>query len=371
MSPLGSQQTNNLLHITVDIWQDKVFFNEREYPAGYFAMSVMNITLEELGALQVKGGAVWNYSERLAKANREQTKYALPELRIALLSLLDDIWRFPPFSLMDMQAERHAIDVMLSDASLGDITREGSPGREFFLSYVNGMARIPWGIYHYIAAAWTFELDYLRRLGKRRETYFAVAAHDCFNSRDFWKEMKEYDPLSMESFSVKPQLKSSFVFARSPKDEKEMVFVNRVSFDKYVDFYTFDLFNGLHHGHAPCKCANCGRYFLTTTGHMPKYCDGVSPQDPALTCRQIGAQARQKEKNKNHPIYALYSTRTNTIRKHHERGKITGELREAALYTAESCREKALFDNEYAANGYAGDMELDSLYAAAKQRLKK
>ena len=30
---MGIQQTNNLLHLTLDIWQDQVFFNEIAYPA--------------------------------------------------------------------------------------------------------------------------------------------------------------------------------------------------------------------------------------------------------------------------------------------------------------------------------------------------
>ncbi len=32
-------QNNNLLHLTVDTWQDEVFFNGVAYPAGYFATS--------------------------------------------------------------------------------------------------------------------------------------------------------------------------------------------------------------------------------------------------------------------------------------------------------------------------------------------
>ena len=77
----------------------------------------------------------------------------------------------------------------------------------------------------------------------------------------------------------------------------------------------------------------------------------------------------QKEQNKQHPIYRLFSTRTNTIRKHHQRGKISDELRREALYLAETYRDRALMDNGYAAEGYAHDMEQETLYAQAKQRL--
>ena len=47
-----------------------------------------------------------------------------------------------------------------------------------------------------------------------------------------------------------------------------------------------------------------------------------------MTCRQYGAMQHQKEQSKRHPVYRIFSTRTNTIRKHHQRGKIPDELRE-------------------------------------------
>ena len=115
---------------------------------------------------------------------------------------------------------------------------------------------------------------------------------------------------------------------------------------------------------------NCGRYFLTTSGRQPKYCDGIAPQDGRLTCRQYGAMQHQKEQNKQHPVYRIFSTRTNTIRKHHQRGRISDELRQAALKLAEEYRDKALLDNDYASHSYAQDMEQEHLYAEARKRLK-
>ncbi len=92
--------------------------------------------------------------------------------------------------------------------------------------------------------------------------------------------------------------------------------MNRYFFDHVISFYIFDLMNGLQHGHAPSRCCGCGTYFLTTNGYMPKYCDGIAPQDPRMTCRQYGAMKHQKEQNKQHPVYRLFNTRTDTIRKH-------------------------------------------------------
>ena len=89
-----------------------------------------------------------------------------------------------------------------------------------------------------------------------------------------------------------------------------------------------------------------------------------------MTCRQYGAMMQRKEKNKHHPVYRLFTTRTNTLRKHHQGGKISDELRREALYVAECLRDKALMDNDYADNGYDQDMEQERVYAEARKRLK-
>ena len=78
----------------------------------------------------------------------------------------------------------------------------------------------------------------------------------------------------------------------------------------------------------------------------------------------------QKEQNKQHPVYRLFATRTDTIRKHSQRGKISDALRQEALYLAGSYRDKALMDSDYAADGFARDMELKHIYAEAEKRLK-
>ena len=57
------------------------------------------------------------------------------------------------------------------------------------------------------------------------------------------------------------------------------------------------------------------------------------------------------------------------ICKHHQRGKISDDLRRESLRLAETYRDKALMDNGYAAAGYARDMEQERLYAEARKRV--
>ena len=130
----------------------------------------------------------------------------------------------------------------------------------------------------------SFELDYLRRLKKRNETHFAVAAHDCFNSEQFWDEMRSLQSLDMEPFTVYPELSSTYVFARSPKNEKGMVFVERVIFPRLTDFYTYDLMNGLHHATRQ-SVPRLREIFSDHQRPHPKILRTASPADNRYTCR--------------------------------------------------------------------------------------
>ena len=183
-------------------------------------------------------------------------------------------------------------------------------------------------------------------------------------------DLREVQLRSVQPFSVSPNVRATHVFARNPKHEKEMVFVSRNIFERIIDFYSWDLFNGMHHGHAPCRCRHCKKYFLTENKHRVLYCDGVSPENPKYTCRQKGAANQQKEKDKNHPITRIYRTRTSTIRKHCERGKITEAFKTLALQLAEEHRDDALFDKDYAATRYAEAMTRDWLYGEVRRRMK-
>ena len=69
--PLGIKQNNNLLYLTLDVWQDLVFLNEQAYPAGYFAANIMNQDQATLQALIHYGGAISKEAEALLNADRD------------------------------------------------------------------------------------------------------------------------------------------------------------------------------------------------------------------------------------------------------------------------------------------------------------
>ncbi len=370
--PMGTNQANNIVHATLDVWEDVVYFNAKSYPAGYFATEILNIPFERQKEL-------CNYGNRLTILfNEFMVECLIPESknRDRFLSMLKDeamstyreLRKHIPFSLIPEELDRRTMETIFTPEYLQAAAADREKS-DFFVSIVEGLYSLPFIINTFGIVVTHLADHYLSALKKRDVNHFAVAVHDCFNSEEVKEAIKESADVSAVPMTLTPTLRFSYVFARDPKNEKEMVFVRRVIFDSYMDFFVYDLINGLSHGHAPSKCQCCGRYFLTTTGHSPKYCDGMAPQNPTMTCRQYGARQGQKEDNPDHPIYRLFSTRTNTIRKHAERKKIDAETRAAALELAREYRDKALMDRDYFLNGYAQDMELESIYAEAKKRL--
>ena len=331
--PLGSRQNNNFLHLIMDVWRDQIFFNETVYPTGHFAAELLNVPEETMRELVTHGGAISHQVKALALVGRSEFIKLLDGTRTSLEKLLDALWRCPPYSLMDKGQELHTLEVLFSPASHNDLLKLDSPAREFFLRYLVAAFSIPLGIQHFAVAARYFEEGYLRRLKKRTETYFAMAAHDCFNSEWFWSMMRDLPVPDIEPFTITPELRSSYVFARHPKQEKETVFVNRYFFDHVISFYIFDLMNGLQHGHAPSRRHDAA--------------EGAKQTAPGLP-----------------PVHHPHQ--------HHPQApKISDELRNEALYVAESLRDKALMDNDYAASGYARDMEQEAIYAQARARLAR
>ena len=87
--PLGIRQNNNLQHITLDIWKDQVFLNEKSYPAGYFAANILNQKQETFYSLIHYGGAISYEAEALMKADRDTFAKLLPQVRSDVSALLD------------------------------------------------------------------------------------------------------------------------------------------------------------------------------------------------------------------------------------------------------------------------------------------
>lgn len=89
--------------------------------------------------------------------------------------------------------------------------------------------------------------------------------------------------------------------------------VEKMCFDRLLDFVYIELMKGLQKGFVPKRCPNCGRWFVQEPGMDFNYCANPAPQDPTKLCRDIGATNNFLDKKKNHEIWKdpLFSSNEN------------------------------------------------------------
>ena len=141
----------------------------------------------------------------------------------------------------------------------------------------------------------------------------------------------------------------------------------RMSYVSLVGLLRSDLFEGLAAGHAPRRCAVCGRWFLTLDARHTKYCGGFAPG--GRTCRQMGAMRGrgQRELAADHPLKAIYNRRLNTILQSQRRGKLNAEIADVMRKLAKDKLQRALSDANYARGSYEAEMTQGALLAEAEK----
>jgi hypothetical protein len=157
-------------------------------------------------------------------------------------------------------------------------------------------------------------------------------------------------------------------------DQEAPQLMRRMHYMSFVSMFRSDLYEGLCVGHAPRKCAVCGKWFLTTDARHTKYCSGYAPNDKrGRTCRQVGnlRGREQRELAADHPIRKVYTKRFNTITQYLGRGTLDEQTAAVMKVLAKSKLEKALRDNVYAQGSYAAEMEQAALMEEAKSHLKQ
>ena len=98
--PLGIQQNNDFTQFTMDVWNDKIFYQEKEFPAGFMAMSILNIPEEDLPELIQAGGAPTFLFPVVVQGSDEEAAAVFPQLRERILYLTNCFGSIRPFAIM-------------------------------------------------------------------------------------------------------------------------------------------------------------------------------------------------------------------------------------------------------------------------------
>ena len=146
--PLGIQQNNDFAQFTMDVWNDKIFYQEKEFPAGFMAMSILNIPEEELPELIQAGDAPTFLFPVVVQGSDEEAAAVFPQLRERILYLTELLWKYPPFCYNDYEKEMRRINILFDERNLLQIRTPDSEFQTEFLRFCVGIIRIPIAMYH-------------------------------------------------------------------------------------------------------------------------------------------------------------------------------------------------------------------------------
>ncbi|GHU60206.1 hypothetical protein FACS1894171_0740 [Clostridia bacterium] len=381
---------------TADFRDGKVTVGGETFLSGYFFTNAMN---EYWQPYSGSDGANFEIAPKLlvmksgAKVVREELTlgYLYPphaeKLYDEILYKINTIARTKPFCFLDLEAEREQCKQLFSEESVQKICAYLRKRAMFHFEDENGWANHPLPrqddvdefrssqalLEDYLSTMTFYEeigqgMDNAHEIGKafvtaleqptkRTESNLMTMALSC---------IEQYRPGGFTEFERVMRVQTEYVPVPKKKKQDTYEIGRRMSFERFGDFLLADFFEGLHAGHYPLRCGVCKRYFLQTTAHRRKYCDGYAPNDPKdRSCEAFAARSNRlaKELAPDHHVKEIYNRRRGTINKHLERAKITEDEAKAAKRYIEDLLDHAIADNDYFLNGYAEDMEMEAVYA--------
>lgn len=142
--------------------------------------------------------------------------------------------------------------------------------------------------------------------------------------------------------------------------------VEKMYFDRLLDFVYVEMMKGLQKGFVPKRCPNCGRWFVQEPGMDFNYCANPAPQDPTKLCRDIGATNNFLDKKKNHEIWNVHQK---AYRKYYARMLKKNMTKEAFFTWAEEAA--ALRDELLPRYDAAGPEERAAMAESYRQEINK
>ena len=140
---IGTDQYNTFDTMTMDCWNDRAYYEGKEFPAGFMAASVLNIPEEKLPELIQAGGAPTFLFPVVVQGSDEEAAAVFPQLRERILYLTELLWKYPPFCYNDYEKEMRRINILFDESALPKIRTPDSEFQTEFLRFCVGIIRIP------------------------------------------------------------------------------------------------------------------------------------------------------------------------------------------------------------------------------------
>ena len=365
--------------LSLDFWQDTVTYAGSVMPTGTIGCAVLNIPDETITRLDVPCMILNQLLTGIGLKNVDmQLLPKAQEAGQAIIFVLHDV---PPFSRLDRKQFEDYLTQAFSERAFDELNdylqlpmeqqtvsniTGAHPLAALLIRVIPVLGHMSFSLRQYKMTLTAFAEFLQENAEIRTPTGYAAAFGQFFKEN---ATSEEGNPSWMALTNATVQ----YVPAIRPGNPEAQL-VKRMHFVSFVGMFRADLFEGLCVGHAPRKCAVCGKWFLTTDARHTKYCSGYAPNDKrGRTCRQVGnlRGREQRELAADHPIRKIYTKRFNTITQYLGRGTLDEQTAAVMKILAKNKLEKALQDNVYAQGSYAAEMEQAALMEEAKSHMKQ
>ena len=345
---------HNLL--TLEFGRDTVTYEGRSVPTGTFGCEALNIPDSVIASLAEPCRVLNEFIAALGMMN--VTAQLLERARAAAMRVINAMSEMEPFSHLDRDFYAPGIADAFTPEAIEQVR-------------ALNMAMLTRGL----AAAQEPGL----RKGALLSKIAPVLAQLAFSLAEYKRAMTALaEAINVDNVERTPDgLAAAFSAHFSASNDSLMALANasvqyasageppqllrRMNYVSFVGLLRSDLYEGLIIGHAPRKCAVCGRWFLTLD----------APGDArGRTCRQVGAMRgrEQRELAGDHPLKAIYNRRLNTILQSQRRGRLDEATADAMRKLAKDKLQRALSDADYACAAYESEMTQEALRAEAERK---
>ena len=387
--PIGDA---NFYKFSVDFIGDDFILGGKTLPLGIITHDILNIPADKLLSIFKTGDKLNDLYNRLNTENYSDELFI--KIRETILEIIKLIKKIKPFSYFSIKDEYNHVEELFDDSKI-EIWKRSFASMpipninfvpedtamydnaivltEFIKSYIYLCA----DTFNFYKVAMMYFVN-LTENGFRDKVLLAGFTKEFFGSEQVLGWIEELNATEItHNFTLEPGVWMAPVVLKN-KDGLTML-GRRIHFDRMLNFYVTDMFEGLAAGHYSWQCGICHKFFFMTTAHKQLYCSTVNPEY-GVPCAYVAKNKLNmpRQKKKDSFGHDIWQKRYNSLR--NEKSKTKNGLPSAkydidvcdkAIELAKRHYEDAQIDFDYAQNQYEQDMILVNLIAEAKRLLGK
>lgn len=382
----------NFYKFSVDFIGDDFILGGKTLPLGIITHDILNIPADKLFSIFETGDKLNDLYNHLNTENYSDELFI--KIRETILENIKLIKKIKPFSYFNIKGEYEHIHLLLSDEKIKEwnhsfasmpipninFVPEGTAMydhvivlAEFIKSYIYLCA----DTFNFYKVAMMYFVN-LTENGFRDKILLAGFTKEFFGNKEVldWIEQMNATEIT-HNFTLEPGVWMAPVVLEN-KGGSAML-GHRIHFDRMLNFYVTDMFEGLAAGHYSWQCGICHKFFFMKTAHNQLYCSTVNPEY-GVPCAYIAKNKLNmpKQKKKDGFGHDIWQKRYNSLRNEKSKtknglpsAKYDIDVCEKAMELAKRHYEDAQIDFDYAQNQYEQDMILVNLIAEAKAVLGK